>query len=522
MSRSFGQRIWNAARSLKQPSSEINSKLLQAVLANDANRVVKYLNRGADVNTRDIDDDNNTVLMISVKKGQYNIGKLLLKKKPKLDLYNSRRDDVFDIIKRVIFYDMQYNPINFKEGVEFFRLLVSKLPVGDKHTKLIDLHHFEHELREKELQKALRENPNNQAAIRIRFAGLEIEARRRDARENVADGMDSDFTEREALRIRADAGNRNAIDELDRERQRERVFAQQRANPTFTHEQAERAAQAAPVDAFHVHREAGKFQEKLPIIINIIKKDLGTAKDYSDIIEFFDSTIGDYIRTSPVFEKKNANAKKNIKRDVWIKDYNTIKDRLGGSSPNIKIQIGSIIDFIFKHELQDCFIVGFVYDAAHAYEGNTCHEELSCYGGIIERVTSTFINCIKGLEGDVFDDLYEIIADDITTWDALSKDKQVAYTMKWNNFIMEWAQQKLSNNDVSSFTEEERSNAVMRDFKEREGIPTYVEDHIRSELFPIPWEDYGFNASGGGKTRKSKRKNKRTLRKRHTVPRIRK
>jgi hypothetical protein len=59
----------------------------------------------------------------------------------------------------------------------------------------------------------------------------------------------------------------------------------------------------------------------------------------------------------------------------------------------------------------------------------------------------------------------------------------------------------------------------MADFKRREYIPSYVEEHIKSELFEglnDMWEDYGFNSQGGGryrkKTRKYRKKSKRTRR----------
>ena len=144
---------------------------------------------------------------------------------------------------------------------------------------------------------------------------------------------------------------------------------------------------------------------------------------------------------------------------------------------------------------------------------------MSCYKGIIERTISTLINCIKGMNEGVFGELNEIIENNIKSWDELDKAKQGAYIQKWNEFLLNWSQTNKENEGIKAMTPGERSEAAMTDFKKEEIVPKYVEDHIRSELFPgltTMWDDYGFNSPSGGryrkKTRKHKKKSKRTRR----------
>jgi hypothetical protein len=276
---------------------------------------------------------------------------------------------------------------------------------------------------------------------------------------------------------------------------------------------------AERVNAFHVHKEFDKFKSKIPSIIKIIKEDIGKDKKYSDFGGFLDNSIGKYIETSPEFEEKQVNSEevvnknkksykpKTLKRKQWIADYNKLKGRLVHAEHHHKIQIGNIIDFVSKHHLKECFISGFLYDCAHAYEGNASHDQMSCHAGIIERSMSTFFNCIKGKDDGVFKKLNDIIDDDVKTWAELDKSKQAAYIKAWNKFLFEWSRNKAENNSVKGMKPEERSDAAMEAFKIEEHVPNYVEEHIRSEIFPglkNAWEDYGFNSSGGGrkKTRK--------------------
>ena len=274
-------------------------------------------------------------------------------------------------------------------------------------------------------------------------------------------------------------------------------------------------------DAQEVHKEFKKVGEKVPIVLEVIKRDLGNTKEYSDIETIFEP-LYTYVKTNPAFKSrainsiqvKNPNGKmgpKILSRAEWISDLDRVKEGVGGSYEDKIVQMGLIFDFIIKHtEITDCFIAGFIHDCTHAYSNG----HLSCYMGILERTITTLINCMKGMNEGVFGELHKIIEDNIESWDELDKGTQGAYIITWNEFLIKWSQRNAEVGDIKGMNPAERSEAVMVDFKKEENVPKYVEDHIRAELFPGltegVWSDYGFNspAGVGGRRRKTKRHRK--------------
>ena len=308
-------------------------------------------------------------------------------------------------------------------------------------------------------------------------------------------------------------------------------------------------AEEIRVNRMHVHREASKYREKLPLILELLREDLGEKKEYPDIIAHVEDTIGKFLRESPIFETKaepnsklvesNNNSKPSVvvpskikSRAEWLSDYDRVIKQLETGLQYIPADtvqlLGTVIDFVFKHNLQDCYISNFIFDTAYAYEGETSGPHsinpISCFGGVIERSYITLFNCIKGLEGDIFSKIDSVLRKDkVTRWANLDKSLQTLYIQEWNRFILDWAQQHQGDEELQKMRPEVRNERVLSAFKERPGedrLPKYVEDYIRSELFPgliTLWPDIGFNvnaaAQGGRRTRKQKRRSRKTHRK---------
>jgi ankyrin repeat protein len=298
------------------------------------------------------------------------------------------------------------------------------------------------------------------------------------------------------------------------------------------------------VDPFHVHNQSKKYKDKLELIASILKEDLGKENTYPSFAEHFDDTIGKIIKESPLFNSKSRpNNKKPRNRNEWIKDYDTVKDLLSNihtcfSNKTMQL-LNYVIDIVLKYKLEECYIPIYISDTAHAYEGNSGHTEESCIPGAVERIYTTFFNCIKGMDKGIFGKINRILElENATSWDELSKESKGKYIEEWNNFVNEWATEKKNNELVRKMTPEQRSENVMSAFKSKyksSGVelPVFVEDHIRNEFFEGLiglWQDYGFNSekstSGGKRSGKryytKKAKKTKIYRKKRTVKRSRK
>jgi hypothetical protein len=144
---------------------------------------------------------------------------------------------------------------------------------------------------------------------------------------------------------------------------------------------------------------------------------------------------------------------------------------------------------------------------------------VSCFGGILERAVSTFINCIKGLKKGAFTELSYILEGTSVSWSELDKGTQAEWIRIWNKFLNEWAEDHLKNSNVKKLTPAKRSDKFFKAFIRAESPPPYVEEHFRSKFFEgldALWELYGYNAEGGGarKSRRMKAAKKHTRRKR--------
>jgi hypothetical protein len=312
------------------------------------------------------------------------------------------------------------------------------------------------------------------------------------------------------------------------------------------------AAQTVPaprVDCMEVHRISATFKDKLPLIAVVIREDIGAGPPHASFIEHLDATVGKYVSESPLFEsKKKPNSSEVRTRELWINDYEKVKARLNTAlisiPPHLVQLLGDILEFVFKHGLEECYVPNYLYDTAHAYEGEGRANESSCPTGATERVYTTLFNCIKGMNRGVFGELNRIlVGEQGTSWEELDKASKIAYQREFDSFVLEWAQANLENGGVQAMTPVQRNEAVLAAFKAREGappLPPMVEGFIRRDLFrglTILWPDFGFNsenagnAGGGGggggsqggrrtrhkkrRNRKTHRKNKKSMKRRH-------
>ena len=494
--RSLVMRIFNSVRGPTQKQDVKDSKLIQYIREKDYNKVSKYLNRGANVNV--VDANGKTpiehALTVALLPDSdfvradlpnfiigFSIARLLLTKNPILEppLFNK----LITILRSIVNIAKRENNIEkHTNGVRLYRELVYTIEPNQRHIYINNLQF--HETLNRELQFL-----HKRREIRKTNKGTNVQARLQ-----------------EQLRI----------------------FNEQEEIHRIAAEQEQRRLGVPVEDAYHVHRESDKFREKIPEILGIINRDLENPDPvkYEDINAVFD-TLARHITERPEFESKAINSiqvnkpdgtkgPKVLSRAEWLIDVGKVKEGVIGSSSDKKIQMGLIFDFIIKHkELTDCFIVGFISDCTNAYANG----HISCYAGIIERTISTLINCIKGMNEGIFGELNEIIEGNIKSWAELDKGKQAVYIMAWNQFLIDWSKKNNSVQNIKDMEPRARSDAAMADFKRKEYIPSYVEEHIKSELFEglnDMWEDYGFNSQGGGryrkKTRKYRKKSKRTRR----------
>ncbi len=269
--------------------------------------------------------------------------------------------------------------------------------------------------------------------------------------------------------------------------------------------------QAPRGNEYHVHNETNKFREKIPRILELIKRDLGGPKEYSNIEAIFEP-IYTHIRTNSAFETKKVGPN-SVLRAQWETDLGKIKDAVSGSVKEKKVQMGLIFDFIIKHtEITECFITGFVYDCSHAYANG----HLSCYAGIIERTVSTLLDCIKGTNEGIFGEINEIIELG-KTWRSITEEEREAYKLEWARFYDTWA---TNNKDLLKSTPwPARIEALMTSYGET--VPPYVlegikilnpSDQIKSAL-QLDY-DYEDPVAAGGRRKKTRRhrKSKRTRR----------
>ena len=288
--------------------------------------------------------------------------------------------------------------------------------------------------------------------------------------------------------------------------------------------------QTPGVNCMQVHRVAATFRDKLPLIAVLIRNDLGEVPQHPSLIAHLDATVGKCIRESAMFEsRRKPNSRDILSRELWINDYERVKGKLTRAISSITDDVvkilEDILDLVFKYKLEECFVSNFIYDTAHAYEGNGRENESSCPAGAAERVYTTFFDCIKGMNEGVFQDLNKILKGAATSWKELDKAAQVGYQREFDIFVPRWANEHLNNDTVKSMTPEERNEAVLAAFKARPGepeLPPFVEEYIRNEMFrglTMLWEDYGFNsekpggAQGGRRTRYKKKFNRKITRK---------
>jgi len=504
--RSLVMRIFNSVRGPMQKQAVKDSKLIQYIREKDYNKVSKYLNRGANVNVVDAegktpmehalivallpDSEIQTPTLPNFIIG-FSIARLLLTKKPQFwNLISFNK--LIIILRSIVNIAKRENNIEkHTNGVRLYRELVYTIEPNQRYIYIINLQF--HETLNRELQFL------HKSKEIMTQEGINIEA-----------------TLQEQLRI------------FNEQEEIHRIAAEQ-----------EQRRFAAPVeDAYNVHRESHKFIQKIPEILGIINGDLNNGDlkkpdpvKYEDINAVFDTLAG-HITRSPEFESKAINSiqvnkpdgtkgPKVLSRAEWLIDVEKVKQAVSGSTSDKKTQMGLIFDFIIKYkELTDCFIVGFISDCTNAYANG----HISCYAGIIERTISTLINCIKGMNEGIFGKLNEIIEGNIKSWAELDKGKQAVYIMAWNQFLIDWSKKNNSVQNIKDMEPTARSHAAMADFKSEQPIPSYVEEHIKSELFEglnDMWEDYGFNSHDGNshdggryrkKTRKYRKKSKRTRR----------
>jgi hypothetical protein len=327
-----------------------------------------------------------------------------------------------------------------------------------------------------------------------------------------------------ALQAYRDASAQTRLARIELKKAKERA----KFKATATKRAAVRAARGAAAAAAgnnykQIHKETSRFKSKIPRMLAILKDDLGDDlggdRRYDNIIDFINASIGRYLEVSPEFDNKTVNSKVVIPKAVWITDYELVISQLRKNERHIcdndKNILGTIIDFVFKHNIQECFVSGFIYDNAHAYEA-TNKTPVSCYSGIIDRCVTTFINCIMGKTGSVFAELNKLLIN-IRSWEDLDKGSQGTYIQDWNKFVDEWARSNLTNESIIEMTASERSDAVLEAYKvENEAWPAYVEQYIKDTYIKgldDVWQDYGYNGTKRPKRSSNRKSTDRKLRK---------
>jgi len=256
-------------------------------------------------------------------------------------------------------------------------------------------------------------------------------------------------------------------------------------------------------DPFDVHTQARILKERTAKIIAIIKKDLKTNKNYSNIGDFLDNTIGKYIKDpESKFNGKESNSHEQT-LGKWLYDYEVIKRALiTSATEENKEEIGVVVDFAFKYNLQECYIIGFIYDNANAYNKVADeHELLSCPGGIIERNISTLKNCIidiekhiKNVDVSVFDELKEALK--ATSWNTLDASEQINYKNIFKQFLINWTASVKDNERIRSQEPNVLFEMAMIVFKENNRqIPYFVGEYFRDYYKLLQsdndmWNDY--------------------------------
>jgi hypothetical protein len=284
------------------------------------------------------------------------------------------------------------------------------------------------------------------------------------------------------------------------------------------------------VNCMEVHRVAATFRDKLPLIAGIIRTDLGEVGErtqYPSLIAHLDATVGHCISESPIFESKNKpNSSEKRDRSVWKVDYSSVRQALeralvSMSEDHVKFS-EDILDFVFKYTLEECFVSTFVYDSAHAYEGNARANETSCPGGVAERIYTTLFDCIKGSNEGVFGELNKILQGEIKSWEDLDRATKKAYIENWNTFFQKWTQENLGNPEIQRMKSAQLTQAILSAYKSRPGeppVPKVFEEYLSTQFFPsLVWKDYGFNSDnsanpqGGRRTRYKKKRNRKITR----------
>ena len=285
--------------------------------------------------------------------------------------------------------------------------------------------------------------------------------------------------------------------------------------------------------------------EAVPELLIKLRDHMGTTNTskYSDILKYLEDTIGMYIQTNTAFTKN---------RNTFYMDFKEIQQRLfdykntGILNETNKQLIGNIVDFVFKYNMEECFIRGLVYDCAHAYEAGTPGHEsgISCGRGIIERFVSTFKNCIfttdtnKAVEKNnargagagtrsplILNELRELLRIHTNrnsknkTIEIMTKNEKQEYDILWNKALQTWTSEKSENSTTKQMNKSTKNKAFLEYVKEKykegyqKNIPKGVLDYFEQKITELDWDLFFFGGKRYTRRQKYRLKKRKITRK---------
>jgi hypothetical protein len=276
-----------------------------------------------------------------------------------------------------------------------------------------------------------------------------------------------------------------------------------------------------PKIMFQIHRETNKFYNRKDELAKILMNDLNITdlSKYDDIYAYLDSTIGEFIRTTPKYDTK--------RREKMLADYTRIIKQIkdGDVSKEYYPFMGLVTDFIFKHNLEYFFVSAWVKDCMTAYSNG---DPISCVKGIVERFATILRDVSRSLSGGVFDELNEMFtaSNENVEWNALSKMQKTIYRQILNEAFKDWLN-KVKEGRLQFPSSNSRYRAVTDHLKykfqkkKKFPLPESAWEALKPDIIGNSPEEfnglYGFEG-GRRKNRKTRRgkakKSKQTMRRR--------
>ena len=266
--------------------------------------------------------------------------------------------------------------------------------------------------------------------------------------------------------------------------------------------------------AMEVHNEAAKHSKEFDALKVFLENEIGSdsVNQYLNIDAYLTSTIGKAIKNNPGLKNN---------RNIRVEYFNRTKKLLSESylSDERKIHIGRVIDFVFKYNLEECFIPAVLDDTCKAYPlGTPGHANgMSCLGGAYERFFMTLRNCVStsNSKSNVFNKLRTIFEIPVGSFKNLSLNIQSVYISFFNKKLQKWLEESSTKENYSTMNNSKKDESFIQylkdTYKSENGseLPSYViKEYEDRGMLPVKW-DY----LGGGSRKRLNRKDKTRRRK---------